>query len=285
LAVLLATAAAGCLVGPAPPAPTPARPAPGPIQSAGYDDLACDNALLFLFVDYAKTDPFLPPGFHPRDPQQFLVGFPVAFGTAAVLFIEVRCLSPLGNLTAGAIDIFVQGPAVEGGSDARFDFYEVARYAPAGEYGGLLDQAGWPRIDGSVAVQLAEGVTQKSWFIQANATDALGPAVAFLGGAASTQGTTIELGPSLVRFWHDGKDGLASYDYNTTLEPWVGPGVCTVREGSPLAAFTGTTGVASPLGGGDIACPGAAGGPPVVATFPRLVLDTHATLWPGVHAG
>jgi hypothetical protein len=284
-AAFLAAAVAGCLAGPSPPAPTPQRPAPGTVESAAYDDLACRNALLFLLVDYAKTDAYLPPGFHPRDPQEFLVGFPASFGSAAVLFIAVDCPSPQGNLTAGSIDIFVQRPAVAGAEDSRFDFYEVARYGRAGEFGGLLDQARWPRADGGVSLMLAEGTTQRSWFLWANATDAMGPVASFLGAATSTAGTTIELGPSLVRFWHEDGGGLASYEYDTVLEPWVGPGACTVREGSPLAAFTGTTGVAAPLGGGDVACPGLSGGSPVVATFPNLVLDGHATLWPGVHAG
>jgi hypothetical protein len=284
--LLAATAlGAGCLSGPGPPAPPAPRPAAVPVQSAAYEGLACENALLFLLVDYAKTDPYLPPGFHPRDPQEFLVGFPASFGSAAVLFLEVTCPSPGGNLTAGSIDVFVQRPTVPGADDARFDFYEVARYSHGGEFGGLLDGAGWPRIDGSVGLHLTRGVTQRSWFIQANASDELGPAVTFLGGALPSNGTTIELGPSLVRFWHEGAGGLASYEYDTVLDPWVGPGVCTVREGSPLAAFTGTTGVAAPLGGGDVACPDASGGSPVVATFPGLVLDGHATLWPGVHAG
>ena len=284
LAVGVLALFAGCLAGPSPPAPTPPPSAPLPVRSAPQEGLACENAVLFLFVDYARTDPYLPPGFHPRDPQEFLVGFPVSFGSAAVLFLEVRCPSPQGEFAAGSIDIFVQRPAVQGASDSRFDFYEVARYAPAGQFGGLLDGAGWPRIDGAVSLQLQEGVTERSWSVVANASDELGTAVSFLGGAASTEGTTIELGPSLVRFWHDGEDGLASYEYNTTLDPWVGPGACTVREGSPMAAFTGTTGVASPLGG-DVACPGTGGGTPIVATFPDLRLDTHATLWPEARAG
>jgi hypothetical protein len=280
-AAFLATLAAGCLSGPTPPAPSPVPSAPEPRQSLLHDGLACENALLFLFVDYAKTDPYLPPGFHPRDPQEFLVGFPVSFGSAAVLFIEVHCPSPLGNLTAGSIDIFVQPPAVDGVAPARFDFYEVARYARAGEFGGLLDEAGWPRIDGTVDLQLTRGVTQRSFSILANATDTLGTAVSFVGGAFPTDGTTIELGPSVTRFWHAVPGGLAAYEYDTVLEPWVGPGVCTVRAGSPLAAFTGSTGVASPLGGGEVACPS---GSPIVATFPDLMLDAKATYWPGVRA-
>ena len=115
-------------------------------------DLTCKNILLFQFVGYEATDPYLPPGFHPRDPQAFL-GTPVAFGQAGVLLINVVCTGPQGPLEASSLDIFVEDPGVPGVPPGGFDFYELERYGAVDQLDGALQAVHWPLM-GSLVVKV-----------------------------------------------------------------------------------------------------------------------------------
>jgi hypothetical protein len=264
---------AGCLGGDpaATPAPTPADPsptAPAPVQ------LACQNALLFQFVDYAETDPYLPPGFHIRDPQGFLTISPVAFGQAGVLVLTLSCTGAAGPYNMAGVEIFVEPPAVPGVEAGTFDFYEVERYSSAWDFNDTLVPALWTRIPGHVDFTMLEtSPNARAGF--ANITDGEGPMASFSG----TMDANVGLGPSVVRFWRDAPAGLAYVEYRADLQPLAGPGVCSIRPGTVLADLTIPNEFHPLLP--YTACPP---GEPVIATFPGLVVDATARFLPGVRA-
>ncbi|MEA3136186.1 MAG: hypothetical protein QOC71_467 [Thermoplasmata archaeon] len=246
------------------PSPTP----PAPVV------LACQNGLLFQFVDYAETDPYLPPGFHIRDPQGFLTISPVAFGQAGVLLITLRCEGAAGPYNMAGVDIFVEAPSVPGVDAATFDFYEVERYSSAWDFNDTLAPALWPRIPGHVNFTMLENAEgARAGF--ANVTDDKGHMASFTG----TMDANVGLGPSVVRFWRDGPGGLAYVEYQADLQPLAGPGICSIRPGTTLADLTIPDELHPLLP--YTACPP---GEPVVATFPHLVVNATARFLPGVRA-
>lgn len=267
----------GCLGSPADdPAPLPAG-TPGP-ELPRY--LAtCDAALLFQVVPYSETDQFLPPGFHPRDPQEFLSFLPVALGQAGVIVLMLFCESEAGEAhESSSVAIFVESPAVDGVEDALFDFYEVERYGAHGEFGGVLARAGWPRLAGDVNASLdPELLPQqvKDQDVMAWVEDGSGLAMRF-GGSTNAP---VNVGSGVVRFWRDGPSGLAYYEYDTSLPAQVGTGWCEARPDTALAVFAPT---AVPFEGFYFRCPPAE---PVVAHFPRIDINATAGYLPGVHAG
>lgn len=274
-AVLAMLLVAGC-AGPTDP-PGGGDPG-GPLRSdlaepSFFRTAACTNALLFQLVDYANTDPYLPPGFHPRDPQQFL-GTPVAFGQAGVIFLVLSCPGQPEPWEVGLVAIFVEPPIVTGLPVARFDFYEVVRYG-TDAFDAVLAPAAWPRVPASVHNNFTVGLTGNTAFGEASVADELG-LVASMGGFPSSP---VSLGDALVRFWHDGPAGLAYQEFQANLETRVGPGYCSARSGSPLAGFAvdeGPLPVVPPVLGLQVLCPP---GEPVVAVFVGVDMPGQQTPW------
>ncbi|HJQ94074.1 MAG TPA: hypothetical protein VJ874_07320, partial [Candidatus Thermoplasmatota archaeon] len=258
---------AGCLGdGSVPPSPgtgpQAAEPTP-PLYSA-----ECSNALLFQFVEYADTDAYLPPGFHPRDPQAFL-GSPAAFGKAGVLMIAIDCTDEAGvRYAAGSVDIFVEAPVVDvdGLDAATFNFFEVERSEPPGPFTQALASIGWPMVPGEVSVNITLGSASNSAAGTAEVLDGEGR-VGLFGGA---MGAPVPLGNATVRFWHDGPKGLGFIEYQGDLQPITGSGYCFLREGTAMADFAQSTpaGDLGPAAG--LGCPP---GEPVMATFPHFRMD------------
>ena len=275
VAVLLALLA-GCFdAAPGPPQPA-GQPPPGEAAEAPYS-AECQNALLFQFVEYADTDPYLPPGFHPRDPQAFL-GSPAAFGKAGVLLIVLDCVDPSGvRYASGSVDIFVEAPVVDGLDVATFNFYEVDRVEPPGPFSQTIARVGWPVSAGDVTANVTWGMATDSGAGTAEVRDGEGQ-VAFFGGS---MGAPVPLGNSTVRFWHDGPQGLGYIEYEAALQPIAGPAYCFLREGTPMADFAKSTpaGDLGPAGG--LGCPP---GEPIMATFPHFRVNATAGVFLGAHA-
>ncbi|HUR24479.1 MAG TPA: hypothetical protein VM327_00500 [Candidatus Thermoplasmatota archaeon] len=275
---------AGC-ANDAPPAHAPSSsgqvgpPAPPPM----YGPADCDNLLLFQVVDYAQTDPFLPPGFHPRDPQEFLQS-PAAFGQAGVIFLALDCDSPSsGPLQAAFVGIFIEAPIVEGIEPAPLNFLELVRYNPSDEFGGALAMAGWPAVEANVSlVSKVPGL--HGYDTQAVVADGEGDLAMVAGTAVMPSGG---LGGGPTRFWHQGADGLAYIEYSAALAAKVGSGLCQARAGTPLSHFVG-----APVGDpdtpvGDLAfsCLGVNGGEPVIVVLDDLGLNATFQWFPGARAG
>jgi hypothetical protein len=261
---------AGCLTDPEPSdASSPAALPTPPPEPYGA---TCLNGLLFQFVDYATTDRFLPPGFHPRDPRDFL-NTQVAFGMAGVVVLVVQCTSADGEAyEAASVDIFVESPGVPTVEKAFFDFYELERYADPAEFDGVLSTAGWPRLVGNVNFTREVEPLPSNMDVIVDVTDEAGSIMSFAGPVNAP----VTVGTGIVRFWRDGPAGLAYYQYDVVLNAVVGPGYCTARSGTALAALS-----PNPLGLAPLICPPSE---PVVATFPGLSINATARFLPGVHA-
>lgn len=266
---------AGCL-GPEPePVADPIVAAPEPPQPFVG---ACDAALLFQFISYGSTDRWLPPGFHPRDPQDFL-NSPVAFGQAAVVMLIVDCAQPDGTVhQSGSVDIFVEPPVVDGLDPARFDFYEVERYGDPDELDGALSDSGWQRLPGIIEFGGAGGPgglpSTIGFSALAQVTDDNGTILSMIGPVAAD----VPLGAGPVRFWHESSQGLSFVEYDVVLEPRIGSGSCSARAGTALAQMLPS----SPTTTVGVNCPP---GTPIVALLPDMAVNITAQHLRGVHAG
>ena len=234
----------------------------------------CDNALVFQLVDYGETDPYLPPGFHPSDAQNFLPLGPVAFGQGAVLFLVLSCPAD-SPYQAATLDIFVEAPVVEGIEPARFNFYEVERYGHPGPLAPVLAAAGWKQFPAEVQVSPQDDQVDEVDAVGGNVSDEGGVVLDFVGAAT----TPMPLGPSLVRFWQEVPEGLAYVEFDADIDAVMGSGSCSARTGTGFAAFL-TGPMPSPTGR-----PSCLSGDPILATFPGLYLNATARSLPGVHAG
>lgn len=235
-------------------------------------DGECSAVLLIQLVDYAQTDQYLPPGFHPRDPQDFLSFIPVALGQAGVLMLFVECQqgteAPVGYASLG---IFVEPPFVAGYEPGLFDFYEVDRYGATDPYRGALRLAGWPEHDADVALAIGAtvgGNPEQPSDAQAAATDPEGVVASIDGLGLSDVG----VGNGAVRWWHDSREGLGVLEFNTDLRALVGAGRCEARAGTAFADFLGGTNCLS------------SSAETIVAVFPGFSIDSSARFLPGVHA-
>lgn len=273
--ILAALLVAGCVQESPPPLTTDGPTATvAPAPAPAYTDGSCANGLLFQIVEFAQTDPYLPPGFHPRDPQGFL-NTPLAFGQAAALLMVLDCASPTsGPLTVAFLGIFIEAPTVDGVEPAPFNFYELARYGDVAEFGGALVDGHWPLAGAEVTV-VSDGSTQAPVDAVATVSDDAGLIVDF-GGVVSTP---VPVGDGPTRFWHQDADALAYIEYTARLDSHVGSGICRVRAGTPMAAFVG-----QPLAG-DVACPGQGSGEPIVAVLTDLRLNATFQRLAGVQAG
>jgi hypothetical protein len=239
----------------------------------------CDSGLLFQFVPYGSTDRWLPPGFHPRDPQDFL-GSPVAFGQAAVILLIVDCAAPDGTvLRSASVDIFVESPVVEGVDPARFDFYEIERYGDPAELDGALLDSGWLRLPGEVRFGGAGGPgglpSTVGYSVLAEVADGNGTIMSMIGPVAAD----VPLADGPVRFWHESEPGVSYIEYDVSLQPRVGTGSCSARAGTALAQMLPASPVAGTLG---VNCPP---GTPIVALLPDMAVNVTAQHLRGVRAG
>lgn len=265
---------AGCL-GPEPGDDVPTVASPTAPPPAEPYVATCLNGLLFQFVDYAATDSYLPPGFHTRDPQDFLTFSPVAFGQAGVVVLMLDCVAADGTrYEAASVDIFVESPSVPGIEPAHFDFYEIERYGDPEEFDGVLKPSKWPRLPGWVNFTVDPEPVPSGLDVLVQLFDDAGE-VMWFGGPASAP---VDVGTGIVRFWHDGPLGLAYYQYDVVLDAHVGGGACDARPGTALAALAPNP---VPLVETNFVCPPSS---PVVATFPGLVINATAQFLPGVHA-
>lgn len=270
LAVLVPMLVAGC-ADPASPetrAPDQLDPLPDPYYGEG----TCANGLLFQFVDFSATDAYLPPGFHARDPQEFL-GAGVAFGQAGVFLRTLSCESPLfGPLQAAFIGIFIEAPVVPGLEPAPFNFFEVVRYGNStSEFGGALARSGWPFLPANVTV-VHDTAAGQGFDVVATVSDAEGDVASFAG----ILGNEVVVGAGPTRYWRQGEGGLAYIEYGGQLDSRAGPGFCRVRAGTPMAEFVGEPLIA------DVACPGT--GDPIVAMLTDARLNATFHRLPGVFA-
>jgi hypothetical protein len=284
LAVLLL---AGCASDVPPDRPLESADPVVPPPPPSYGPAECSNLMLFQVVDYAQTDPFLPPGFHARDPQAFL-NSPAAFGQAGVLFLALDCQSATsGPLSVAFVGIFVEPPIVEGLEPAPLDFLELVRYTSSSPFESALRDAGWPLLPANVSVVSDVPGLQGS-DARARVTDSEGTVV-MVAGTVATPDTDLD---TPARFWHQGPSGLAYIEYNGHLTPNVGTGVCEVRAGTPLGAFVNAPlGVQTPVGdptsclAAKASLDAANTSEPIVVSLQDLVLDATFHQLPGIRAG
>lgn len=263
-AALLSVALAGCGDGGGPGADA-VGPAATPLEIlAGASQ--CQTAILFQFVDYSATDTFLPPGFHPRDPQAFL-GAPVAVGQAAIVLANMACAASElegGPLNHSFLGIFVETPVVPGETlPGGLDFYEVEHLAGPGATDRLLASLGWSLRRADVRVPASEAGAA---LVQAEVADASGVLYAVQGSAPVPYNFDLDR----IRFWHQSPQGLGHFLIDAQLDARFGPGVCSLRADSTAARLSGAT-----------TCPT---GETLVATFPGLSYDGWFRFLPGVEA-
>lgn len=258
---------AGCLAA-APgtdDAPEAAAPAPAVVTYEGV----CSAALMFQFIDYAQTDRYLPPGFHPRDPKEFLTILPVATGQAGAIFLAVQCADDGdGGPAFSSVSIFVEPPFVAGFDPGLFDFYEIERSGSADPFRPALHPSGWPEHDAVVTVDMASPVPDQEPVQLAVVVSDTDGVLASFDGVARAE---VDVGTGPVRFWHDGPAGLGVLQIVASLDSRVGAGRCTARSGTALADFMGGTSCVPPA-------------EPVLAMFPGLGIAAEARFLPGVHA-
>ncbi|MCA1811554.1 MAG: hypothetical protein LC623_06035 [Halobacteriales archaeon] len=283
---MVALAAAGCLQAPLLTA-LPTEPAlPAPETFADSHD-GCTGYLLAMLIDPVRTDAVLPPGFHLRDPREFLRG--VGTGQALLLVAATRCAptaeQPLWRDATAAI--FVQAPAVDGERPpADYDVYEVEHYSPEPAVQARLRAWGWPVANVSLEEEgKAELRAQASAFVFAAGREPAPPPLPDLAGDALLRfgGTTapeVAVGshPAVLRIWRETPTGLAHLDHSTSLPLGGGSGYCSFRPNSTLARLTGTTTCASPRPA--VWEPE----PALVATFALPHFHAVAVLQRGVHA-
>lgn len=257
---------AGCLGDAAGQDGDSSAPASDPYPAVAYQG-TCSVALLFEFVDYAQTDQYLPPGFHPRDPQEFLTVIPVALGQAGIIVLVLACDGPTGTADYASVGIFVEPPTVEGVEPGLFDFYEVARYGSNDPFRPALAAADWPAHDADVEVQLSIDAAGTPAQLRAAITDGDGPLASFEGLTPAA----VDVGAGLVRYWHESPGGLGLLEIDVDLNAQVGGGICAVRGGTELAGFIGGSQCLPPA-------------EPIIGAFPDLAYAATARFLPGVHA-
>lgn len=256
----VALAVAGCLQ-PATLATTPTVPGPPAAETFTDAHDGCTGYLLALLVDPALTDPYLPPGFHLRDPQDFLQK---GTGTGqALLLVWAALCEPTAQQPAwrdGSAAIYVQPPAVEGDRPtADHDLYEIAHYSPEPSMQQRLAAWRWPvanvSLDGQAPAPQAAG--QAFSFAAGSPQGAQTP---ILPGVASDAlfsfGGPTPLPPQafgprdgVLRTWRDTPAGLGHLDQSMALALNLGGGYCAFQQDSVLAQATGQTACGAPSQG------------------------------------
>lgn len=237
LALLTIALLAGCLQAGAPPGPPSPPPAADPAFS--YEARGCDGYLLALLVEPGRTDPYLPPGFHLRDPADFFDESPTATGQALVVVAAMLCAG--GSLDGATIPayqeafaaVFVQPPAVAGERPAAsFDFYEVDHFAPPGGLGDALAAWDWPVTAANLTAQPRGFGGTQEFTLRADGPPRL---FSFRGATPVPR----DDGTSLVRLWRDTPGGLGRVDYTLPLQFGFGPGTCSLAAPTQVAAIVG----------------------------------------------
>jgi hypothetical protein len=238
-ALLAAALLAGCLHAAAPPASS-APPAATPDPAFAYEARGCDGYLLALLVEPARTDPFLPPGFHLRDPADFFRELRTGTGQALVVMAALLCAG--GSLRNGTIPafqeafagIFVLPPTVAGERPpAAFDFYETDHLAPPGPLRDALASWEWPALAANLTAQpLALQGTPQEFTLRADGPPRL---FTFAGATPAPR----DYGISVVRFWRDTPGGVARIDHTLPLQFGFGPGTCNLGAALRVAALAG----------------------------------------------
>ena len=248
MALVLTLALAGCLGGTVPPSPETPTPEVQPLR-IDIGGSGCTNTVLFQLLDFAVATRFLPPGYHAKDPQDFL-GSPAAFGQAAAVLLLVDCQESArgGAWKTGFVGLYIEPPTVPGADEGpNLHFYEVEHYAD--DLDGLLERLGWPVAVGSTFTftsSLDEGPARVT-----EVADRDGPILTFLTTHAAPY--TLASGP--VRLWHQLGNGTAAFDYDAQLDASFGSATClTVRPGTTLATLVGEP-AGLPIPGENIVCP------------------------------
>jgi hypothetical protein len=252
--VCVAALVAGC-VQPLVPASLPAAaPPPAPEMFTDAHD-GCIGYLLALLVDPQFTDPYLPPGFHLRDPKDFLKHNTVGTGQALALVWADLCAPTTGEPTwrNGGAGIYVQPPAVEGDRPpADYDLYEVAHFSPEPAVQHRLGVWEWPVVNTTLEDQTPRPEVRQAGlaFTFAAGAQASGPLpvagvadnpLFSFGGATPAPPEAASLPAGVLRNWRDTPAGLAHLDLSLRFPLHLGSGYCAFQAGSLLAQLTNQT--------------------------------------------
>ncbi len=197
----------------------------------------CIATVLAILVDREHTDAFLPPGFHPRDPQDFF-DIPVATGQAMAFLIVVTCpateVAPDGFEMAIA-SIFVESPAIPQVADpAHYDFYTLDHMFPReGNLAGYAATWGWAWTPATNTLTLPGGLDATA------ITRVDSPDGTLLASFRSTFPAPVDNPPEQVRFWHDGHLGIGHITTTLTTIPDAGPTDCNLNPGTRIAKLLG----------------------------------------------
>ena len=146
--VALLITLSGCLSasGPGEPAPSPG-PADELPDSFAWNAAGCNAAILALLPDYATVQSWLPAGFTPGDPQDFL-GLTVPVGRALVVVGTIQCPEQLNpgveDYAHATVAIFIKNPP--GQMPDAHHFYDVSHSAQ-GWLWREFDRQAWPAHD------------------------------------------------------------------------------------------------------------------------------------------
>jgi hypothetical protein len=233
-------------------------PPPAP-ETLLFAQDGCTGYLLGLFIDPRNTDPYLPPGFHLRDPKDFLPPSPndatlgSGTGLALVLLVSLIC-APTPSVPAyreAASMIFINPPTVDGQRpNATFDFYEVEHYSDDPAVRARLGAWQWPVVNATLTDKSLPQVHAQEFAVQAGAPDGIPyvpspeqiqgePLFYYAGATPGDAEARLGFAGSVLRTWRQFPDGIARMDYSLDLNLNVGSGSCVLRQGSRLANLTG----------------------------------------------
>lgn len=204
----------------------------------------CDGSAVILLVPPQQVDPYLPPGFHVRDPQDLLVQLPAATGQAAAFIATLVCRDQPANADepreVGFAAILVERPNVADLPPTRgYDVYGVDIIVPP-LLGETMAGAGWPARVGdlsSSATRLPTGgaVVEAGATVNGVADYSYQLALA----APIPQGVPqVNFTEFTVRVWSDHGAGVAFVEYTFSGDVPVGTAVCDFPPGSPAAQLT-----------------------------------------------
>lgn len=174
----------------------------------------CRTAAAMFLVDYRFTDPWLPPGYHPRDLSEVLSGYQVAPDKVPILASVVTCEKGLQTgapVAMGGVVILVESPGmptVERSAD--LDFYVVRFHSdhPEQVHHWRQFDLDAQRMDMQVRIDAPLELTfdDVGQPFQADLSGRDGERLHFRfamsGGAAQELEEDL-----LVRYWHQGPNG------------------------------------------------------------------------------
>lgn len=229
----------------------PALADPGPASNVGLDlDWSadgCDGSAVILLVAPSRVEPYLAPGFRPRDAQDLLVSLPAASGQVPVFLASIVCTgaSPgiQGPHQVGFIGILVQPPAVAGIEGRRgYDILATdliltpglaQAVAPTGlvaRVGNLTSQSN--SLPNGGAVVIVDAVVQGASAYRYIQT---------LPAPIDDTTPVVNFAEFAVRIWQADPAGLSLIEYVFTDDVPAGSAVCFLPSASPVANLTGST--------------------------------------------